>query len=140
MRTELEDAFEREWLRIMVATSTLIQGVNFPIRTLLIGDYRIGSGTLTKTDVSDLVGRAGRARFETEGQVIMIQNSLRDEEKIKEYLPLEPEDVQSSLVDEEVLAVLEGMVEAIDEGHLTAEQLLSDAWGKYEEHRHIAER
>jgi hypothetical protein len=60
--------------------------------------------------------------------------------KIKKYLPLEPEGIQSSLVDEEALAALEGMVEAIDEGKLTEAQLLSDEWGKYEKHREIAER
>ncbi len=144
VRAELEDAFEQGWLRIMVATSTLVEGVNFPIRTLLIGDYRVHPGpkspTLTKADFSNLAGRAGRARFETEGQVIMIQNSERDEGKIKEYLPLEPEEIRSSLVDEEVLTALEGMVEAIDEGHLTEEQLLSGEWGKYEKHREVAER
>jgi helicase len=140
VRAELEDAFERGWLQIMVATSTLVQGVNFPIRTLLIGDYRLGRGTLTKADVSNLAGRAGRARFETEGQVVMIQNRTQDEAKIREYLPLEPEDIQSSLADEEVLKVLEGMIEAIDEGVLTEEQLLFDAWGEYDKHREVAER
>ena len=140
VRAEIEDAFEQEWLRIMVATSTLVQGVNFPIRTLLIGDYRLGAGTLTKADFSNLAGRAGRALFETEGQVIMIQNSERDEAKIKEYLPLAPEEIQSSLVDEEALAALEGMIDAIDEGVLTEEQLLSGEWGKDEKHKDVAER
>ncbi|MFQ6040549.1 MAG: DEAD/DEAH box helicase [Candidatus Poribacteria bacterium] len=149
VRAEIEEAFERGWLHMMSATSTLTEGVNFPVRTLLISDHRFrqwGTSTpaLTKADFRNLAGRAGRARFETEGQVILIQNDSREEKDIAEFLLLEPDDdalaIKSSVVDEEVLAALEGMVEAIDEGSLTEKQVLSGEWGEHEKYRQIAER
>ena len=149
VRAEIEEAFERGWLRIMSATSTLTEGVNFPVRTLLISDHRFRQWrppitALTKGDFRNLAGRAGRARFETEGQVILIQNDSREENDIAEFLLLELDDdslfVKSSVVDEEVLAALEGMVEAIDEGSLTEQQVLSGDWGEHEKYQQIAEK
>ena len=109
-------------------------------RSSVTEEGRWGTSTpaLTKADFRNLAGRAGRARFETEGQVILIQNDSREEKDIAEFLLLEPDDdalaVKSSLVNEEVMAALEGMVEAIDEGSLTERQILSGEWGEYEKY------
>lgn len=39
VRNEIEFAFQKGWIHILVATTTLVEGVNFPIKTLLLMDY-----------------------------------------------------------------------------------------------------
>ena len=41
VRNEIEYAFRKGWIRILAATTTLVEGVNFPVKTLLLSDYCI---------------------------------------------------------------------------------------------------
>ena len=77
IQAELEDGIRKGPLRYLVATTTLIEGINFPVRSVLIGDrgYRSGDGFVTTLDAPKLlnaVGRAGRAGRETEGWVVAV--------------------------------------------------------------------
>lgn len=76
VQAELEDAVRQERLRYLVSTTTLIEGVNLPVRSVLIGSrsYRTTEGSVTTLDEARLlnaVGRAGRATKETEGWVVL---------------------------------------------------------------------
>jgi len=83
VRNEVEYAFRKGWIKILAATSTLVEGVNFPVKTLLLSDYcqRYWNGKkeekthpLSGSDFRNIAGRSGRALYETEGQVIFIQS------------------------------------------------------------------
>lgn len=79
IQAELEDGIRKGPLRYLVATTTLIEGINFPVRSVLIGDrgYRTAEGPVTTLDAPKLlnaVGRAGRAGRETEGWVVLSLN------------------------------------------------------------------
>jgi DEAD/DEAH box helicase len=76
IQAELEDGLRKGPLRYLVATTTLIEGINFPVRTVLVGDrgYKTRDGFVTTLDAPKLlnaVGRAGRAGRETEGWIVM---------------------------------------------------------------------
>jgi hypothetical protein len=76
LQAELEDGLRRGTLGHLVATTTLIEGINFPVRSVLIGErgYRSADGPVTTLDAPKLlnaIGRAGRAGRETEGWVVL---------------------------------------------------------------------
>jgi helicase len=102
---EVRKAVEREYaqkkLKILVATHTLGQGVNLPIKTLLVYSLDIIPNPSERLSVKvrdfwNIVGRSGRAGRETEGQVVFVINSARDRALYNEYSnPLNSERVRS---------------------------------------------
>ena len=79
IQAELEDGIRRGPLRYLVATTTLVEGINFPVRSVLIGDrgYQGTDGYVTTLDAPKLmnaVGRAARAGRETEGWTVLSLN------------------------------------------------------------------
>ena len=76
IQAELEDGIRRGPIRYLVATTTLVEGINFPVRSVLIGDrgFRSADGYVLTLDAPRLlnaIGRAGRAGRETEGWVVL---------------------------------------------------------------------
>lgn len=57
---------------IVLATSTLSEGVNLPFETVLIPTLRRHSGEMSFREFSNLVGRAGRPGFGTEGRSLVV--------------------------------------------------------------------
>lgn len=145
VRNEIEFAFQERWIRIMASTTTLAEGVNFPIKTLLLSHYGIPGNDdkgkwgiqhpLSKRDFKNIVGRAGRALYETEGQVVFIQSIIGYpwvlDTGFEDYLHLEPTSpelfIRSTLDDTHLLEALSSLVDAVDNGTLTEEQLLFEA-------------
>lgn len=72
MREIVEMGFEQGALRMIICNSTLAEGVNFPIRTLVLGDIRhpSGKGWMEREVLMNVIGRVGRAGRETYGFVI----------------------------------------------------------------------
>lgn len=74
-RELLEDALRRKHSLFAICTATLAEGVNLPIRTLVLYSVRrrlSGGGVdpMLSRDIKNLVGRAGRAGATTKGLVI----------------------------------------------------------------------
>lgn len=73
-REVLESLLRLESIRYVICTSTLAEGVNLPIRTLVLYSVqrreRNGHVNLLARDIKNLVGRAGRAGATTKGLVI----------------------------------------------------------------------
>lgn len=72
MREIVETGYEKGALRMIICNSTLAEGVNFPIRTLVLGDIRhpSGKGWMEREVLMNVIGRVGRAGQETYGFVI----------------------------------------------------------------------
>ena len=73
MREIIETAFSNGVLRMVICNKTLAEGVNFPVKTLVLGDIRNpkgGKGLMPLDDLMNVIGRAGRAGKETYGMVI----------------------------------------------------------------------
>ena len=77
---------------VIVATSTLAQGANMPIRTVIVHSCRRydedarRSERMPAAEYWNLAGRAGRAGHETEGTVIHIVNTAVDKEDYGHYM------------------------------------------------------
>ena len=63
---------ERKIVRIVVATSTLSQGVNLPFETVLIPTLLRHPSVITGREFGNLIGRAGRPGTATEGQALVL--------------------------------------------------------------------
>ena len=75
-REVLEGLLRQEAVRFVICTSTLAEGVNLPIRTLVLYSVQRSAGQqpvpLFARDIKNLVGRAGRAGSTTKGMVICV--------------------------------------------------------------------
>jgi len=101
-RKLVENGFRDRLLKVIVATPTLAAGVNLPARLVIIRDtFRWGDHgrePLSRMEVQQMMGRAGRPRFDDEGEAVIIaakdymRNRLMDE-----YIFAPPEEVVSKL-------------------------------------------
>lgn len=75
--------------KVIVATNTLAQGVNLPVRTVIIHSVwrtdEEGQQRITSRDYWNIAGRAGRAGQETEGLVVHITLNNRDRRDFNHY-------------------------------------------------------
>lgn len=91
VREAIEEDARARRLAIVVATSTLAQGVNLPVRTVVIhSTWRMAdSGRMERIPARDywnMAGRAGRAGEETEGTVIHVVVTPADARDYAHYL------------------------------------------------------
>jgi superfamily II DNA/RNA helicase len=78
IREIIEDSLRHGKIRFVICTNTLAEGVNLPIKTMIIhstkrfNPFVVGNYESIKIrDLKNLVGRAGRAGKETKGMVII---------------------------------------------------------------------
>lgn len=87
VRKAVERDYRNGTLRILISTNTIGQGLNFPIKNLIIHSLDLGRGDSIKVrDFWNIIGRAGRAGKETEGQIILLALNDKDETKFKRYV------------------------------------------------------
>lgn len=78
LRLSIEHAMQKGLINFVVCTSTLAQGVNLPIRYLIVtGIYQAGV-RLKVRDFQNLIGRAGRSGMHTEGMIIFSDPEVYD--------------------------------------------------------------
>ena len=71
VRITLENLMQSERPRVIIATSTLSQGVNLGVSTVIISAISNAGKELAKKDFWNLAGRAGRAFVDEEGKVLV---------------------------------------------------------------------
>jgi len=107
----IEEAIRSDQLRALVATSTLTDGVNLPVRTVLISEttyegQRAGN-RLDAPRLLNAIGRAGRAGQETEGWIVL---ALHKEQDTADFRLLTPEastlEAKSTLLSADALTSL----------------------------------
>jgi helicase len=108
-RRLVEDAFRANRLKVIASTTTLAMGLNLPSRRVIIRDwmrYESGRGMkpLPAIEIKQMSGRAGRPKFDTYGEAIIVARSKRDERYISErYVRGAPEEIESRLATEPAL-------------------------------------
>ena len=84
IRLAVEHSMREGRIRFVVCTSTLAQGVNLPIRYLIVTSIYQGSERIKVRDFHNLIGRAGRAGMHTE--VVLFADPavfIREEKSIR---------------------------------------------------------
>jgi len=85
IRAEIERLFSDGKINFLVCTSTLLEGVNLPCRTIFMRNPQKGRGKpLSESDFWNLAGRAGRWGKEFQGTIVCIDT---DDEKLWPNLP-----------------------------------------------------
>lgn len=73
IRTEIERLFKEGRVHFLVCTSTLVEGVNLPCKSIFVRGPHKGRGKpMNETDFWNLAGRAGRLGKEFQGNVVCI--------------------------------------------------------------------
>ena len=89
VRSAIELDFRERRLPILIATTTLGQGVNLPVRTVIVhSSYRQEEDERVRVPAAEywnIAGRAGRAGFETEGTVVHLTFNSRDQRDFRYY-------------------------------------------------------
>ncbi|MDO9336002.1 MAG: DEAD/DEAH box helicase [Caulobacter sp.] len=81
IRLAIEHAMRQGLANFVVCTSTLAQGVNLPIKYLIVTATQQGRERILVRDFHNLIGRAGRAGMHTEGSVIFAAPEIYDERR-----------------------------------------------------------
>lgn len=76
IRSSVEYAMQVGKIKFIACTSTLAQGVNLPIRYLIISNVYQGKERIKVRDFQNLIGRAGRAGIYTEGTILLSETSV----------------------------------------------------------------
>ena len=79
LRLSIEHAMKEGLAKFVICTSTLAQGVNFPLKYLIVTSTRQGAEKILVRDFHNLMGRAGRAGMHTEGSVIFSTPAVFDQ-------------------------------------------------------------
>jgi hypothetical protein len=79
LRLSIEHAMKEGLAKFVICTSTLAQGVNFPLKYLIVTSTQQGREKILVRDFHNLIGRAGRAGMHTEGSVIFSAPTVFDE-------------------------------------------------------------
>ena len=106
IRIAIEYAFSKSKINNVVCTSTLAQGVNLPIKYLIISSVYQAGDAIKVRDFQNLIGRAGRAGKYTEGTIILtepnIYKSVKNKRKKRNYEvllnPINTEGCQSNIL------------------------------------------
>ncbi|MHB1261974.1 MAG: DEAD/DEAH box helicase [Thermoplasmatota archaeon] len=110
-RRFIEENFRKGRLKVLCATPTLAAGVNTPARRVVIRDlarFEMGEGNrpLPVMEVKQMMGRAGRPRYDPYGEAVLLVKSAEQKEQVEdEYLRGPPEAVESKLAADAALRI-----------------------------------
>jgi helicase len=128
-RTRVERMFKERKIRCLVATPTLAAGINLPARTVIIRDiYRydsqLGNTLIPVMEIKQMLGRAGRPKYDKHGEAIILSRNREQASLIlEEYLLGEVESVNSQIGNEKALrnnvlsAVATRLATSVEEMH-----------------------
>jgi POLQ-like helicase len=103
IRLAVEYGMKESDINFVICTSTLAQGVNLPIRYLIVTSVYQGRDKISVRDFQNLIGRSGRSGMHTEGSILFADPVIYDEKenwnRVKELLdPSKSEKCDSQLL------------------------------------------
>ncbi|MFB2121479.1 DEAD/DEAH box helicase [Parapedobacter sp. 2B3] len=98
IRFLVEDLMATGKLQALVATTTIAQGINFPVSAVIMGSYSYPFGTMPVRDFWNLAGRVGRAGQDNMGWVGIAVKNGKDLLQVTQYVNKASEDLHSQLV------------------------------------------
>ena len=85
IRTSGAYALKKGLIKCVVCTSTLAQGVNLPIKYLIVSNLYQSKQLIKVRDFHNLIGRTARAGKETEGTIILTENIKENSYQFQKY-------------------------------------------------------
>lgn len=79
IKISVEHALKKGHVSCVVCTSTLAQGVNIPIKYLLVTSLRTGMNLIKTRNFQNLIGRTARSGIYTEGSIIITDSKIYDQ-------------------------------------------------------------
>ncbi|KAK9455830.1 Sec63 Brl domain-containing protein [Dipodascopsis uninucleata] len=122
-RSSAEDLFAAGYIQVLVCTATLAWGVNLPAHTVIIKGTQIYSpekgkwAELSPQDVLQMLGRAGRPRYDVSGEGVIITAHSELQyylSLMNQQLPIESQ-FMSKLADNLNAEIVLGTIRNIDE-------------------------
>ena len=109
-RESIEKAFKKGLIKCIVATPTLAAGINIPARRVIIknlwrySDIFSGMRPIPVMEIKQMMGRAGRPRYDKYGEaILMAKNEIEMERIWNDYIMAEVEPIYSKLANEAAL-------------------------------------
>ena len=108
-RALIEKSFRERKIKIICATPTLAAGINIPAYQVIIRDLKrfssfYGMDFIPILEIQQMAGRAGRPKYDKEGEAILLAKDRSEAEYAWEnYIKGNPEDIKSKLGVEPVL-------------------------------------
>lgn len=84
IRLIIEEEYHKGTLKLLIATNTIAQGVNFPVKTIIVHSFPYTDAPVR--DFWNLVGRAGRALKETFGEVLILATGSLSKGRLRKFL------------------------------------------------------
>ncbi|AKB49304.1 RNA helicase [Methanosarcina barkeri str. Wiesmoor] len=107
----MEWLFESGHIKILVATTTIAQGVNFPVTAVVMADYRYPYGKeMQPEEFWNLVGRAGRVDQGSVGIVALAATNEKNAVKLKTFVDKQVLSLNSTLIKMVETAISEGQI------------------------------
>jgi hypothetical protein len=127
VRIALENLMHSKAPKIIIATTTLAQGVNIGISSVIIANPYTGKDLIDKRDFWNICGRAGRAFVDGEGKILYAIDDTRegwqirrDEQLARSYFA----DHTSDRVESGLLFVIRKLKQLADQAGVSFEVLL----------------
>lgn len=109
-RQIVEDSFKQGIVKLLTATPTLAAGVNLPARRVVVASvlrYDAGYGgnaPISVMEYKQLCGRAGRPKYDTAGEAIIVaESSVSGDELYDHYVLGTPEPLRSQLASDKAI-------------------------------------
>ncbi|XP_069781952.1 helicase POLQ-like isoform X2 [Narcine bancroftii] len=96
-RKVIEQAYSSGILCLLTCTSTLAAGVNLPARRVILRSPYVAKDFLKRSQYKQMVGRAGRAGIDTEGESILIAQE-HDKKLVADLISSPMESCYSNLI------------------------------------------
>jgi hypothetical protein len=102
VRALMEWLFEEGELKFLIATTTIAQGVNFPVSGIVMASHQYptdrGMEDMPAEDFWNIAGRAGRIDHGSLGIVALVANSVSKATKLREFINLQSGELNSALI------------------------------------------
>lgn len=102
VRSLVEWLFENNRLKFLVATTTIAQGINFPVSGVVMASHQYfspqGAEDMSPEDFWNIAGRAGRVSQGQLGIVALAADTDNKAKKLRRFINTQTEDLNSALV------------------------------------------
>lgn len=125
LRMSIERLLRKGKAKYVVSSSTLAQGVNIGVSSVVFTSTSYGKGYLNKRDFWNIAGRAGRAFIDTEGRILLYVDGTNNVDRNRWFAWRDLRDHQLNQVVSGLLTVLRDMLVKFDEYGFTVEKMES---------------